>query len=434
MRIRGRGSTSRRARSRAPDAFVDDASARKPPSDPRAQAAAMHDRPLGLLVLLMAMTSIGPTTLNVLVPAIPQLSRKLGADIATVQLTVSVYLLALAAGQLAMGPLSDRFGRRPVLLAGLALTVGASLLAIVMPTVESLIAVRIAQAIGASSGIVIGRAIIRDLFDRERAAAIIGLVATVMVVVPTFGPLIGGVLDTAFGWQTIFMFTAASALAVLVWAAVTLPETRGLNTPAGQRQEGFLRDLHALSGSRSFWGYILVASFGSGTFFAFLGGGPHVIVTLMGRTSAEYGVWFAISSIGYMAGNFASSRLSVRHGIDALIWWGIGFEAIGVLTATALAMLPHDFGPAIVFMPQMIISLGNGMLLPGAIAGAVSVRPQAAGAAAGIIGFAQMGLGALLTQYAGTLLANPASAMPLAVLMDVLVVALVVSCAALVRR
>jgi DHA1 family bicyclomycin/chloramphenicol resistance-like MFS transporter len=408
---------------------VDDIAARKLPDSPAAQAAT----PWGLLLLLMAVTAIGPTSLNILVPAVPQLSRDLNADIATLQLTVSLFLIGLGAAQLLMGPLSDRFGRRPVLLAGLALTVLSSLLAIAMSTAVNLIVARVLQAIGASTGIVVGRAIIRDLFDRNRAAAMIGLVATVMVVVPTFGPLIGGVLDTAFGWESIFVFSAVTSFAVLVWAALTLPETRWRNTPSAA-QAGFFTDLGALSGSASFWGYVLVASFGSATFFAFLGGGPHVVVTLMQRTSAEYGIWFAISSIGYMAGNFGASRLSTRLGVDRLIVWGITVEALGVGLATLLAAAAHDWGPAIVFMPQMIVSLGNGLLLPGAIAGAVSVRPQAAGTAAGITGCAQMVTGAVVTQFAGMLLAGAATALPMAVLMDGLVVLLALAPVALLPR
>jgi MFS transporter, DHA1 family, multidrug resistance protein len=408
---------------------VDEISAKRLHDDPR---AADRAAPWSLLILLMAMTAIGPTTLNVVVPAVPEMANRLASDVATMQLTVSVYLLALAGGQLVMGPLSDRFGRRPVIMVGLALTAAASILAIAMSTVASLILARVLQALGASAGIVVGRAIIRDLFDRNRAAAMIGLVATVMVVVPTLGPLIGGLLNTAFGWESIFVFTAVSSLLVVVWTALALPETRGLNAPPGA-PAGFVADLGQLTGSAKFAGYVCAASFGSATFFAFLGGSPHVIVTLMERSSAEYGVWFAISSIGYMAGNFAASRLSVRQGIDRLIWWGIAFEALGAALAFAGAYALH-WGPVIVFLPQSIISFGNGLLLPGAISGAVSVRPQAAGTAAGITGFIQMAIGAAVTQYAGTLLSHSDSAVPLAVLMIELVVALAVGFGLLVRR
>lgn len=405
----------------------------RPPDQTAGTSKTDSSKPWGLLILLMAMTAIGPTTLNILVPALPQLSWRLDVSISVIQLTVSIYLLALAAGQLLTGPLSDRFGRRPVLFVGLALTAAASILAIVVPNVGGLIGARILQAIGASAGIVIGRAIIRDLFDRSRAAAMMGLVATVMVVLPTLGPLIGGLLDTAFGWESIFICTALSSLAVLAWAAMTLPETRGLNTPAGMPQ-GFLRDFVWLARNRNFAGYVLAAALGSATFFAFLGGGPYVVITLMDRTSAEYGVWFAISSIGYMAGNYIASRMSTQLGIDRLIWWGIAVEAVGVVAATLLAMFAHHLGPAIVFMPQLVVSLGNGLMLPGALTGAVSVRPQAAGTAAGIAGFAQMGVGAAMTQYAGTLLADASSAVPMALLMNVIVLVLAVSFGLLVRR
>ena len=381
----------------------------------------------------MAMTSIGPSTLNIVVPALPKMANRLASDVGTIQLTVSIYLLALAGGQLLMGPLSDRFGRRPVLLAALTLTAAASVLAVVMSTIESLIAARVLQAIGASAGVVVSRAIIRDLFDRNRAASMLGLVATVMAVVPTLSPLIGGLLETGFGWEAIFIFTAVTAALIVGWAALTLPETRGLNTSHGP-QEGFLRDLAKLSRSKRFAGYVCAGAFGSATFFAFLGGGAHVVVTLMQRSPAEYGAWFAVASIGYMAGNFASSRFSTRHGIDRMIWAGIAVEIAGVALSTVLTTYALHWGPAIVFVPQMIVNFGNGLLLPGAISGAVSMRPQAAGTAAGITGFTQMALGAAITQYAGTLMADSPSAVPLSLLMDALVVLLAISFALLVRR
>ncbi len=399
----------------------------------RDQTRGSPDTPWGLLLLLMATTAIGPTSLNILVPAVPGLSREFGAAVTTMQLTVSLFLIGLAFAQLVMGPLSDRYGRRPVMLAGISLNVAASIMAIVMPTAESIIAARVLQAIGASAGVVVARAIIRDLFDRERSASVLGLVATVMVAAPTLGPLIGGLLETFFFWQAIFLFTAITSLAVVIWAAFTLPETHARNA-TDSPQEGFWRDLKHLGTSRFFVGYVLIASFGSATFFVFLGGGPHIVVSLMDRTSAEYGVWFATSSFGYMAGNFVTSRLAMRTGIHTLIGWGIGFEAIGVVLSILLAWSMPDGGPITVFGPQVVIAFGNGLLLPGAISGAVSVRPQAAGTAAGIIGCSQMALGAVLVQYSAALLGEASSALPMSLLMGAVVVLLALSLLLIARR
>src|SRR5215218_6084113 len=210
--------------------------------------------PRRLLYLLIAMTAIGPLSLNILVPAVPGLVHALSTDTAAVQLTISLYLLGLATSQLVLGPLSDRFGRRPVVLAGLALTAISSALAIITSTIAGLIVSRIIQSIGASVGIVVGRAIIRDLVDREHTAATIGIVTTAMVVAPMVAPLIGGLLDTAFGWEAIFIFVAVSSALVFLWAQVTLPETRKqqLNTP----RRRFWFDLRLLFSSKEFIAYV----------------------------------------------------------------------------------------------------------------------------------------------------------------------------------
>ncbi|MFN3659512.1 MAG: multidrug effflux MFS transporter [Pseudolabrys sp.] len=388
--------------------------------------------PWRLLALLMAMTAIGPATLNIVVPALPSLVTRLATDAGTVQLTLSLYLLSLAVAQLVLGPLSDRFGRRPVVIVGLGINVLASVAAITASSIEMLIAARAVQAVGAASGIVMGRAIIRDLFERDRAAAMIGLVTTAMVIAPMVSPLVGGILDTAFGWEAIFLAIAAMSCAVLLWAFFVLPETR----PAAVAQTpGMLwREWRELLGHARFHGYVLCGALGSAPFFSFLGGGPHVVVTLMGRSSAEYGLWFAITSFGYMSGNFTASRLSQRYGIDAMIVAGAVCEVVGALITTLLIAFAWEAGPAVVFLPQLIISFGNGVLLPNAIAGAVSVRPQAAGAASGLTGFVQMALGAASTQMVSMMIAGASTAMPMALLMLFWAVATGAAFWGLVRR
>ncbi len=402
--------------------------------DARTPLPETHNRqatPWRLLALLMAMTAIGPATLNILVPALPGLITSLATDTGTVQLMLSLYLLSLATAQLLLGPLSDRFGRRPVVLAGLALTVVASLAGALTSSIGALIAARILQAIGASSGVVIGRAIIRDLFERDRAAAMIGLVTTAMVIAPMVSPLIGGLLDIGFGWKSIFLFIALLSGIVLTWSVLVLPETRPVSVARAPAK--LWQEWRALLASAKFHGYVLCGALGSAPFFTFLGGGPHVVVTLMGRSSAEFGLWFAVTSLGYMSGNFTASRLSQRFGIDAMILAGIVFELIGAgLTAVLVASL-WGAGPAIIFLPQLIISYGNGLLLPNCIAGAVSVRPHAAGAAAGMTGFTQMAIGAASTQVVSILLAGGTTAMPMAWMLVFMAATAGVAYVALVR-
>lgn len=375
--------------------------------------------PWSLIILLMVMSSIGPVSLNILVPATPGLAVIFDTKVETVQLTLSLYLLGLAISQLMLGPLSDRFGRKPVLMTGLFITAAASVAAMFATSIATLIFWRALQALGASSGLVIGRAIIRDLYSRERAASMIGLVTTVMVLAPMAAPLIGGIIDTTFGWQYTFVLTAVMAGSVLFWTFFTLPETRPDHITGGGLRF-VLGESGELLSNRRFIGYVLVCAVGTATFFSFLGGGPHVVVGIMARSSAEYGVWFILSSVGFMLGNFVTSRVSQRYGIDALIHIGLVSLVAGAILTVVICVILPDGGPWTIFLPQLLISFGNGVFLPNCVAGAVSVRPQAAGTASGITGFVQMATGAAAAQATSYVVASAATAIPLAMAMLVL--------------
>jgi DHA1 family bicyclomycin/chloramphenicol resistance-like MFS transporter len=395
-------------------------------------AAPARRTPKSLLALLIAMSGVGSGSLNILVPAIPGLVDKFATDAAHVQLTVSLYLMGLAVAQLVFGPLSDRFGRRPVVIAGLALAAAASTAAIFAATIGALIAARVVQSLGASTGQTISRAIIRDLYERERAASMIGLVTSVVVVIPMVAPLIGGILDTLFGWESIFVTVAIISFAIFAWAALALPETRSPSAPGAASH--FLADLTALCASPSFFGYALCAGLGSAPFFSFLGGAPYVVVSMLGRTSAEYGLWFFLPSVGFMAGNFAVSRLSGRFTIDSMIWWGIGFTIVGCLLNIAVYLAFPGWEMWTIFIPQIIVGLGNGLLLPTAIAGAVSIRPQVAGTASGMTGFIQMSIGAAAAQISGHIVARSPDALPMLWQMLLFGIATGVAVFLLVRR
>src|SRR5947208_8182827 len=206
-----------------------------------------------MLLLLVAMTGVAPISLYMLVPALPVLATTFGRGISVAQMTVSLYMVGIACSQIIMGPLSDRFGRRPVLLAGLGLMVVASAACIFAETLPQLIAARFLQALGGATGMVVSRAIIRDLYSRERISAMISLVIAVMMIAQMLSPLTGGLIETAFGWRSIFYLITAASLAIAVAIALALPETRGDRAAAG----GFRGDVGNLLTSRAFIGYVL---------------------------------------------------------------------------------------------------------------------------------------------------------------------------------
>ena len=398
-------------------------------SQHKTEQPATHRNRVRLLALLVAMSGVGSLSLNILVPALPSLAMKFDADPAHVELTVSLYILGLAAAQLIFGPLSDRFGRRRVVLAGLALATVASTSAIFAGGIASLVAWRVLQSLGASSGQTIGRAIIRDLYERDRAASMIGLVTSVVVLMPMAAPLIGGILDTLLGWEAVFVFSAALSVLVLAWAALALPET---HKGTGERNR-FRSDLRALAASPRFFGYALCAGLGSAPFFSFLGGAPHVVISMLGRTSAEYGLWFFIPSLGFMAGNFIVSRVATRLGIDMMIWWGITFTIAGALLNVIVYIALPGWEMATIFLPQIVVGIGNGLLLPTAVAGAVSIRPQVAGTASGMTGFIQMAICAGAAQLSGYLVARASNAIPMLLLILIFGLATATAAAVLVR-
>jgi DHA1 family bicyclomycin/chloramphenicol resistance-like MFS transporter len=367
--------------------------------------------PWRLLALLMTMTAIGSMSMNILVPAVPRLADALKSDKETVQLTISLFMLGLAFAQLFTGPLSDKFGRRPVILVGFAIATLASLGAIAMSNAAGLIVARIFQAIGGATGVVMGRAIIRDLFGRDRSAQMIGLVASAMALAPMIAPLIGGFLDTTFGWESIFVFAATASFLVLVWTWWTLPETRRISSDDVEHK-GLWLNVRLLLGNGRFIGYVLSAALGCGAFFVYVGAGPHIIITMMERSPTEYGVWFIPTAGGYVVGNIITSRLSVRFGVDPMIFWGNVMNLAGIASGFALLPFVSTVGPLVIVLPGTLMGLANGIILPNSIAGAVSVRPQAAGTASGMTGFTQMLFGAAMTHFTGHIIVNANSVTP----------------------
>lgn len=368
--------------------------------------------PWSLIALLTTISATGALALNLLVPALPRLAEVLASDHETVQLTISLYLAGLAVSQLVVGPLSDRFGRRPVLICGFLLSGCAALACIAISNVYGLIAMRIVQAFGGATGLSTGRAIIRDVFDREHSAKMISIVASAMSVAPMVAPLIGGLIETFFGWQGIFLFMSLMSLGLVAWIWLTLPETRSREADVVAHTKFFPTVAMLLKDPR-FIGYSFSAAIGSGSFFIFLGAGPHVIISMMGRSSTEFGLWFMPTAAGYLIGNMVTTRLAVRVGVDRMLLLGNVLNLIGGIVGVILLISIKSIGPLEIAISTTIMAIANGILLPNGIAGAISIRPQVAGTASGFQGFAQMGCGALFAQLAAHLVANASTPAPM---------------------
>jgi MFS transporter, DHA1 family, multidrug resistance protein len=348
-----------------------------------------------MLLLLVAMTGVAPISLYMLVPALPLLATSFASDISIAQMTVSLYMVGIACSQILMGPLSDRFGRRPVLLAGLGLMVVASAACVFAESLPELIAARFFQALGGATGMVVSRAIIRDLYSRERISSMISLVIAVMMIAQMLSPLTGGLIETAFGWRAIFYVITAAAILVTIAIALTLPETRRVRLASSS----FRADVGNLVTSRAFIGYVLCQVLASQIIFAFAGGGPYIVVTQMGRSGAEYGAWFATTGFAYLIGNLFCVRFSPHYQLERLIWFGLALQLFGSLLNLAWGLTGINQMPAWLFGTQMIVMFANAFVMSNSAAGAISVRPDAAGTASGAMGFLQMGLGSLLSQF-----------------------------------
>jgi MFS transporter, DHA1 family, multidrug resistance protein len=374
--------------------------------------------PTLLIVVLVVVSGLNPLAVNMFVPAMPDIMRGLDTDQAMVQLILSVYLFSTAVAQLVLGPLSDRYGRRPVLLGGLTVFIIGSIVCTTAPSLGVLIAGRILQGTGGCVGIVLGRAIVRDRYERDRAAAMIGYVTMGFAIAPMLGPVIGGVLNDSVGWRSIFALLTGLGVAIATVAYLFMPETRIPAGPDADRPT-FAGSLATLSRLPAFWAYALTCAFGTSVFFSFLGGTPFVAIDMLGMTGTEYGLYFILVPGGFMLGNYLTGRFTQRVGIFALIVAGSVISFLAVV-GMFLAFLAGWYHPLALFVPMYAIGFANGLTLANSLAGAVSVRPDLAGAASGFAGAMQIGFGGIATVVIGALLSATHSVFPLTLCMMVL--------------
>lgn len=355
-------------------------------------------------LILMLSVAAGPFSMQVFLPALPDIQKSFQVSQATAQLTLSLSMVSIAIFTLLYGPLSDRFGRKPVLVGGMVLFLGGSLLSTFAPSIGALVVGRIIQAAGSGSGMVLGRAMVRDAYGANEAPKLIHYLTMAMVTAPMIAPVIGGFLTDGFGWRSNFAVTAVLAALivsmVILMLRETLPSSKRSHSAEGALRQSALGGLRIVSRSRAFWGYALVSSFNMAVFFAFVSGAPYLMSEGLNRPASEYGLWFLGVPGMYVAGSFLAARLLGTIGLDRSIVWGAVlcavFLAIGAVLYWALPLTP-----ALLFVPTYFISFFQGLVISNGVAGAINTTPSAVGAASGLVGFVQMMISAVAAQIAG---------------------------------
>lgn len=344
-------------------------------------------KPNTLILVLCA--AVNPLAINIFVPSMPGMAGEFGVSYATIQLGMSLYLATTAVLTLIAGPLSDIYGRRPVIIGGFVLFLAGVALSLSATDITTFLAGRILQA-AAAAGMVLSRAIVRDVYEREEAASMMGYVAMGMSVSPMLGPAIGGLLDDVYSWRASFLLLGALGAFALLVASVRLPET---NLARGRPMAEQLRAYRVLATAPAFWIYTATGALTACVFFGFLGGGPAIASTYLKMSASSYGLWFAACAAGYMGGNFIAGRYSRNWGVARMILLGSAVTLAGAALPVFLLGAGMT-SPLALFGPTFFIGIGNGMAIPNITAAAVSVKPDAAGAASGLLGALQVGAGA----------------------------------------
>ncbi len=349
-----------------------------------------------MIILLAAVSALGPVGMQILLPALPVIKQKFFVSNDVAQLTLSLSMLAIAIGTLVYGPLSDKYGRKRVMLLGIVITAIGSIVCFVADSIILLISGRFIQAFGGAVGLVLARAIVRDVYGPEEAARVIATLVMVMVVLPMMSPALGGELMQRFGFESVFIVIAFASAIAFVFLFLWLPETLANPVPF-EGMKSMLMTFSKLFASRVFCGYAFCVTFVSVVFFSFISAAPEIMVSVLKRPPTEYGYYFIMIPVGFMTGNYVARHFGRTISIDNMIAIGASIGVIGIVLAFLLQTLGMS-SPVALFLPIALAVFGNGITLPNAQAAAINEFPEYAGTASGLTGFLQMAVSSVAAQ------------------------------------
>tara|TARA_R110002110_G_scaffold12692_28_gene60372 strand:- start:286 stop:1476 length:1191 start_codon:yes stop_codon:yes gene_type:complete len=350
-------------------------------------------------IFLGALTAVGPLSTDMYLPSLPAIADTFDVSSGVVQITLSAHLIAFAGSQLFYGPLSDRYGRRPVLLGGFLLYVAGSLSSLFVATIDQLILARILQALGGGASVVLARAIVRDLYEGAAAGQMLARMAAIMGVVPALAPMLGGVVQDIYGWKANFIFMGAFGAVLALIVATSLDETLRQTRRQSAAPAAIFRHYRRLLADGRFLKYLVVASAAFSGLFAFVSGSSFVLQGLYGFTPVIYGLSFGAMAGGYVAGSLTGGKLVRRFGIDGTLRFGGLCACLGGLLM--LGGLVSTSSAAAIILPIVIYGFAVGVTMPQAMAGALTPFPDIAGTASALLGFLQAAAGAIAGLYVG---------------------------------
>jgi DHA1 family bicyclomycin/chloramphenicol resistance-like MFS transporter len=361
-----------------------------------------------LTLLLSFLTALGPLSMDMYLPSLPGIAQALDAPIAQVQFTISSYLIGFAVGQIIYGPVSDRYGRRPVILAGLALNCVASVVCAFTESIGALTAARFVQALGGAAAVVLARAVVRDLYSGVRAGRELSLMGSITAFAPVVAPVIGGALQMAFGWRATFIFLLAFALVAAAAAARFLPETLHKRADTQFSLTAMLALYRSVLANRGFVAHVAILTATFVGLFAWISGAPVVMQgTRYGLTPVVFGLTFATGALGYMSGAYTAARIVMRFGLSRTIGIGAAVMAVGGLAMAVVVAFDLDNVGWLVGS-MMLYLAGMGLALPQTQAAALTPFPDRAGTASSLLGFAQQSSAAIAAAAIGLYLGHSA--------------------------